>query len=142
MLGPIADFGATRDGEAVLRRIASAYQEGTREVPRLNAVFAQYSALRTTRIRVPPPPGDRTFLEVVLGELRVQEGLEERWQNLVRTVAPEAGDQQVVFGLLRLVIRQARHNAEQLHAPAPIPFDEALPPQFEQTLERIWRKIP
>jgi hypothetical protein len=99
--------------------------------------FRQYEDLRTTRI---PPSLDRETLEAVLEELRVQESLEQRWQDLVRTVAPEAGDQPSVFELLRLVIRQAQFDAEQLNKGiVRIPYEQALPPQFEQSLQAIVR---
>lgn len=126
----------------VLGQIAFTYQSATTGVTGPNRAFAQYEDLRTTGIPSTSPPVDREFLEAVLEELRVQESLEERWQNLVRTVAPEAGNQQSVFELLRLVIRQAQHDAQQLRVGTVMtPFDEALPPQYGQTLERILRKI-
>ena len=68
-----------------------------------------------------------------------QEDLEERSQNLVRTVRrPEAGDQEWVFRLLKLVIKQAAYDAEQLAAVTRLPrAPTALPPQFEQSLEEL-----
>ncbi len=143
LLGPITSLPPVGVSPEVLRQIALAYQTATTGVTGLNRAFAQYADLRTTGIPTTSPPVDREFLEAVLEELRVQESLEERWQNLVRTVAPEAGNQQSVFELLRRVIRQAQYEAEHLVVitPPSIPFDEALPPQYEQTLERILRKI-
>jgi hypothetical protein len=141
--GPIATLPVAGFPE-VLRQIALTYQAATSGVTGPDRAFAQYEDLRTTGIPTTSPPVNQEFLEAVLEELRVQESLEERWQNLVRTVAPEAGNQQSVFELLRLVIRQAQYDAEHLvaavHVP-PIPFDEALPPQYEQTLERILGRI-
>jgi hypothetical protein len=146
--GPIFDSKTGRFGQ-VLTQIPLTYQAATTGVTGPNRALDQYSDLRTTRIPPPPsagppvvPPVDREFLEAVLEELRVQESLEERWQNLVRTVAPEAGNQQSVFELLRLVIKQAQHDAQQLRTGTVlIPYEEALPPQYEQTLERILRRI-
>jgi hypothetical protein len=147
LLGPIKDVATGGpDGqwlEQVLVQIAATYHAGTAAVPGLNRAFAQYEDLRTTHIPLPPPPVDRMFLEAVLEELRVQESLEERWQNLVRTVAPEAGDQESVFELLKLVIKQAQHDAQTLYTglrPVRIPYGEALPPQFEQSLAALVRK--
>jgi hypothetical protein len=56
-------------------------------------------------------------------------------------VAPEAGDQESVFELLKLVIEQAQHDAEHHfgRGTVRIPYEQALPPQFEQSLQEIAR---
>jgi hypothetical protein len=50
----------------------------------------------------------------------------------------EAGDQQYVFRLLKLVIRQAAHEADAGRLPRMAP---ALPQQYEQSLDIIARKV-
>jgi hypothetical protein len=81
--------------------------------------------------------------EVVVEELRVQRSLEERWENLVRTVAPEAGNRREIFDLLRTVIEQAYEDVAKfvtdIKPPALFDRPPELPPQFEQSLERISR---
>jgi hypothetical protein len=71
-------------------------------------------------------------------ELRVQMSLESRWEDLVRTVAPQAGDQESVFILLRKVIDQAMHDVNIHHLP---PLALPLPQQYEQSLAIIAGKI-
>ena len=108
----------------------------------LRRALGQYSQLRATSV---PPNIDADDLMSVAEELRVQKSLEERWQDLLRTVAPEAGDQEAVFQLLKLVIEQAESDAQEI-TPAPLTgtvlpprLPPPLPPQFEQSLERIVR---
>jgi hypothetical protein len=123
----------------VLKDIATTFGNAYSRVPALSAAVTQY--LGTTRIPA-SPPSDRMFLEAVLEELRVQESLEDRWRNLVRTVAPEAGDQEFVFELLKGVIKQAQKDAIGTigTGTAPrIPYEQRLPPQYEQSLAEIVR---
>jgi len=121
---------------AVLSDIARIFANAYSRVRALSSAVTQYLS-NTTRI---PSPLGGTFLEAVLEELRVQESLEDRWRNLVRTVAPEAGDQEFVFELLKGVIKQARQDAigDKVTAPR-IPYEQRLPPQFEQSLADIVR---
>ena len=122
-----------------LIRIQSSYQRETAGVAGLKGQFEKYLELKVTTI----PPAHMVE-EPVHEELSVQWSLEERWQNLVRTVAPEASNQREVFDLLKFVIRQANFDAAQL-ANLPKPKDlyedrrQALPPQFEQSLQEIVR---
>jgi hypothetical protein len=139
--GPISEFTSEHPWFAeVLGQIVSTYQSATTTVPSLNRAFGQYAHLRATQLPAAHPI-DRMFLEGVLEELRVQESLEQRWQDLVRTVAPEAGDQEAVFRLLKLVIEQSQHDAEHHlgRGTVRIPYEQALPPQFEQSLQEIAR---
>ena len=75
-------------------------------------------------------------------ELMVQRSLERRWRDLVRTVAPEAGNQDTVFEWLQVVIHLAL-SLGSLHIPrSDEPLElRALPPQFEETLAHIARGI-
>jgi hypothetical protein len=142
--GPIAQYAAQNpDFLDLITRIARAYQTGTAGISELTRAINRYHALPAVSL---PPNNSLNGIEVdgVLEELRVQQSLEERWQNLVRTVAPEAGDQEAVFRLLTLVIRQATFDARQTTTGAltqRIPYEEPLPPQFEQTLAQIARRI-
>jgi hypothetical protein len=76
----------------------------------------------------------------VFEELQVQMTLEDRWENLVRTVAIEAGDQSQIFALLKQIIEQAAYNVlagETLS----MRYVSPLPPQFEQSLLSIARRV-
>jgi hypothetical protein len=75
----------------------------------------------------------------MLEELDVQLTLEERWENLVRTIAIEAGDQSTIFSLLRGVIQQAAANVFNNAKPIPMRYVKPLPPQFEQSLQALVR---
>jgi len=72
-------------------------------------------------------------------ELRVQLALEGRWENLVRTLAVEAGDQSSIFVLLKLVIEQAAYDLLK-NSNLPQQLATPLPPQFEQSLQAIARR--
>jgi hypothetical protein len=77
-------------------------------------------------------------------ELRVQRSLERRWRDLVRTVAPEAGNQETVFEWLQVVIELSLHIGGMT---TPLPRSDeplelrALPPQFEESLAHLARSI-
>lgn len=75
-------------------------------------------------------------------ELMVQRSLERRWRDLVRTVAPEAGNQDTVFDWLQVVIHLAMTlgSVHIPHSDEPLEL-RALPPQFEETLAHIARGI-
>jgi hypothetical protein len=127
-----------------LEEIEKAYASGTSGVSGLQRAFKQYEGLRAVQ---PPSSLDFASLNGVIEELNVQRSLESRWQDLVRTVAPEAGDRESVFRLLRLVIAQASFDAEQLagQGVSRLPrVPTALPPQFEQSLEVLLpgRRLP
>jgi hypothetical protein len=127
----------------ILSNVARLYQTGTAGIPELNKAIGRYKALEA--VRLPPPNSlDWGLIGGALEELRVNLMLEQRWQDLVRTMAPEAGDQETVFELLKLVIEQATWDAEQsaiIGVPVRVPFEQPLPPQYEQTLERILGRI-
>jgi hypothetical protein len=142
--GPIDDAAySDTPFRRILSRIQSAYSEEKSFAARLNKTLEEYRKLGVTR--VPVDPFDWKFLEGVVEELRVQKSLEERWQKLVSTISPEAANQEPMFRLLKLIIEQARYDAEHLpRRPTTTPpflLDEtrriALPPQFEQSLAEI-----
>jgi hypothetical protein len=82
--------------------------------------------------------------KIIREELLVQRDLERRWRDLVRTVAPEAGNQDTIFDWLQVVVQLAIDYAGLTHVPrSDEPLElRALPPQYEQTLERILGRIP
>jgi hypothetical protein len=136
--GPFNPTGGLMDPlKTVLSQIATIFGNAYSRVPALRSAVRQY--LSTPRIPSPDTLADRMFLEAVLEELRVQESLEDRWRNLVRTVAPEAGDQEFVFELLKGVIKQAQQDAIGSRTAPRIPYEQRLPPQFEQSLAEIVR---
>jgi hypothetical protein len=125
----------------ILSEVARAYQTGTAGIPELDKAIKRYSGLEAVRL---PQPNSLDWQRIggALEELRVNLMLERRWQDLVRTMAPEAGDQEAVFELLKLVIEQATGDAEQTAkggVPVRVPYEQPLPPQFEQTLAEIAR---
>jgi hypothetical protein len=75
-------------------------------------------------------------------ELLVQRSLERRWRDLVRTVAPEAANQDTVFLWLQVVVALAIEMAQMTVPHHDEPFElRALPPQFEESLSYIARRI-
>ena len=81
-------------------------------------------------------------------ELLVQKSLERHWRELVRTVAPEASRQQIVFNWLQIVIMESfsvianklTHHGRTLRLPKwdqEEVRDRGFPPQFEVSLDRI-----
>jgi hypothetical protein len=138
--GPIAEFAAEDPNFlSELKEIRNTYQKANSDVARLQKAFKQYDELDTVK---QPAFLDRAELNRVAEELRVQASLEERWQDLVRTVAPEAGDQEFVFRLLKMVIEQAAYDADRLAHLTSLPRPPlALPPQYEQSLDDIARLV-
>jgi hypothetical protein len=136
---PIGHDAHREFGDA-LEAVVRAFDDASRP---LREPIRQYQQLADHYHWIPDPVDERQ-LQVVLEEIQIQEALEGRWENLVRTVSPEAGNQRMIFQLLREVIRQARSDAYALRPGAPhlpAPFDERLPRQYEQTLESILRRI-
>jgi hypothetical protein len=140
--GPIAKAA---DLTQVLSQINTTYTAAKSLVPALERAFEQYLHLEATKLPLTHPPKDPKALEqAVMEELSVQLSLEERWRNLVRTVAPEAGNQETVFRLLKLVIEQAnfdvQHNIPSVKEVPPLSFEpRQLPRQFEESLDEIVR---
>jgi hypothetical protein len=132
--GPISETFSQRE----LNQISSFYTNDAPGVDKLTLVLAGLPP-----IPAPSLTNNKQLEDAVLEELRVQWSLEERWQNLVRTVAPEAGNQDQVFGLLKTVIEQANHDAAHLTTTTPLPSLRGeirqLPRQFEESLDEIVR---
>ena len=103
--GPIADHAA-KDSSfgSDLTQISASFMSASTGLKALARAAEQYKGLNATKI---PAYVTSDHIEAVAEELRVQESLEKRWQNLVRTVAPEAGERELVFKLLDLVVQQA-----------------------------------
>ncbi|HEX3994472.1 MAG TPA: hypothetical protein VHX39_25140, partial [Acetobacteraceae bacterium] len=136
--GPIPDYVAIAPPKFIddLRQIQADYKTATLNVKGLDRTFVRYFLIPSTT--APLHPLDERQQRGLAEELRVQESLEERWENLVRTVSVEAGDQQYVFRLLKLVIRQAAYEAKVGKLPRMV---AALPQQYEQSLDIIARKV-
>jgi hypothetical protein len=136
--GPIPDYVAIAPRKFLedLQQIQADYKTATLNVKGLDRTFVRYFLIPSTT--APLQALDERQQRGLAEELRVQESLEERWENLVRTVSVEAGDQQYVFRLLKLVIRQAAYEAKVLRLPRMAP---ALPQQYEQSLDIIARKV-
>ena len=129
---------ASQDAELAndLNLIKDDFGSALRLVSGFDTTMIRYQSIPLTS----PPPLNQQMSKSVTEELRVQDTLEERWENLVRTIALEAGDQSSIFGLLKLVILQAAFellNQDSLRQP----LAEALPPQFEQTLVNILKRV-
>ena len=138
--GPIADdVNARPKGwfSGDLQRISDDYKTAACLVPGLDRTFLRYQSVSLT---VVPSTLDDKKVKCVSEELRVQLSLEERWENLVRTIAVEAGDQASVFVLLKKVIEQAAFDVLQGKA-LPMRMEPPLPPQFEQSLAGIMRRM-
>jgi hypothetical protein len=129
--------GPLRDSPpADLNAIRDAYERATRKVRGLDDAFGRYFKVALTRL-------DFSSKEVLrrglIEELQVQEILEQRWENLVRTVSIEAGDQRGIFALLRAVVEQAAYDITKKRIPSRI--INPLPEQYEQSLEMIARRV-
>jgi hypothetical protein len=125
-----------------LNNIKQEYGSATSSVSGLKGAFQRYQNISLIK-SAPPEQSPYPVLShptqrVVAEEFRVQMSLEQRWENLVRTVAIEAGDQLPIFQLLRAVIAQAAHEAGNLHLPR---MTQPLPLQYEESLDAIARKI-
>jgi hypothetical protein len=150
LAGPIANYAYSQSGPvtphqqriaADLPLIYSDFINATANVPGFSRTFQNYQAIPLTA--VPNKPQGETMRSIV-EELQVQLTLEQRWENLVSTLAIEAGDQASVFELLRLVIRQAGYdvlNGVGVTGAAHLPtrYVPPLPPQFEQSLAYLVR---
>lgn len=81
-------------------------------------------------------------IKAVREELVVQRSLERRWRDLVRTVAPEAGNQDTVFEWLQVIVAFAEGLGGLKLPHHDEPFElRALPPQFEESLSYIARRM-
>ena len=128
--GPITDARFSAD----LRSINRDFTNATSNVPGFGRPFDRYRHIPLTNIPTPPLHGE--MRKSVIEELQVQMNLEDRWEKLVSTIAIEAGDQSMIFALLRRVIEQAAYNV-LAGEPFPMRYVPPLPPQFEQTLQSI-----
>jgi hypothetical protein len=139
LLGPIAEEVNSKPNsalEADLFSIVTDFAGATLTVPGFYPSIERYQKIPLTK--VPNPPLAPEIKKSVVEELQVQMNLEDRWEKLVMTIAIEAGDQSMIFGLLKLVIEQAAYNV--LSGSLPMRYIPPLPPQFEQSLDWIVRK--
>jgi hypothetical protein len=131
---PILD--STLNGE--LESIQKDFAQAVTGVPGLNRTLVDFRNMALTNIYFQIQKA--RSMESVREELFVQLKLEDRWEKLVSTIAIEAGDQSPVFRMLEVVIRQAAF--EIFNSPLHDRQFYPLPPQFEQTLERINENMP
>jgi hypothetical protein len=132
---PIGRLLNDRGFAADLQSITADYSQAVLNAAGLRGAFKRFFEIHQT---VLPGALDERQRKSAAEELRVQESLEIRWENLVRTVAIEAGDQASIFRLLRTVIEQARYELKIHHLPRIAP---PLPQQFEQSLDLIARRV-
>jgi hypothetical protein len=119
-----------------LKSIQKDFADAVTDVPGLSRTLVDFRNMALTNIYIQKPK--IKDMDSVKEELFVQLTLEDRWEKLVSTIAIEAGDQSQVFELLELVIEQAAF--EILDSPLRDREFVPLPPQFEQSLQRIARK--
>jgi hypothetical protein len=127
--GPIADYLIHPWFKHDIERIANDYKCAVANTPNLTRTFDRYEQIKLTH--VPHHLSHPGQAKSVGEELRVQMSLETRWEDLIRTITPEAGDQKNVFFLLKKVIEQAMHDVHISHLP---PLSLPLPQQYEQSL--------
>jgi len=125
-----------------LQQINADFHAALKLVPGFESTMLRYNAVKLTfspTLHANDPNGEKK-IKSVTEELRVQLALEDRWENLVRTLAVEAGDQSSIFVLLRLVIEQAAYELLN-NTKLPQSLATPLPPQFEQSLAAIARRV-
>jgi hypothetical protein len=133
--GPIKDYLSHPAFKNDLTQIETDYGSATQDVPGLHRALRRYGHIDLTK--VPVLLSDHQE-KGVAEELRVQLMLEDRWENLVRTIAIEAGDQKSIFVLLKKIIEQAAY--ETLGGIRLPRLTQPLPPQFEQSLATLFRR--
>ncbi len=84
---------------------------------------------------VPSAPASVTeFLRVVLQELCIQEEMESRWSNLVKSMAPNCYGIDTVLTTVQQVVRDARKLVSGEECPI---FQPSIPPHWETALDAI-----
>jgi hypothetical protein len=84
------------------------------------------------------PTSIQSFLGLLQQELHIQKDMEERWFNLVQTMAPDCVPYANVFSVLATVLK----NAIDRVSGAPFEqFDIKLPPHFETSLDSLAQDI-
>jgi hypothetical protein len=140
--GPLVDYANAHGWLARdLYQIAADFHTAI-QVPGFESAMSRYDKVKLTFAPSlhPSDPNSDKKIKSVTEELRVQLALEDRWENFVRTLAVEAGDQSSIFVLLRLVIEQAAFELLN-HSKLPQSLATPLPPQFEQSLAAIARRV-
>ena len=130
---------------AEIQRLITALQPaaGDRfiEMNSLTALFSSVqrgqARLRQDQIDVTPPAGLDSFegfLGIVQQELCIQKIMEERWENLVKTMAPDCFGLDDVFDMLGRLIDGAIARVSGSLCPSSAP---SIPPHFETSLDSI-----
>jgi hypothetical protein len=134
--GPIQDANSGKF-LSDLTSINTDFLSATGPVPGFAGPLQRYRNIGLTTL---PDSLTDKMAKSVVEELQVQLKLEDRWENLVSTIAIEAGDQSAIFALLRKVIEQAAYNIFSLTVKGytlPERYIPPLPPQFEQSLQKM-----
>lgn len=97
--------------------------------------------LQAASAMVVPAPSTAlgSFLTILSQELCIQEDMEENWENLVRTMAPDCAGLTQVFGQVKGVIKTAIGLVSGIECP---PFGVSIPPHFETSLDGIADDVP
>jgi hypothetical protein len=111
------------------------------EMNNLTALFSSVqrgqARLRQNQIDVTPPAGLDSFegfFGIVQQELCIQKTMEERWENLVKTMAPDCFGLDDVFDMLGRLIDGAIARVSGSVCPS---FAPSIPPHFETSLDSI-----
>jgi hypothetical protein len=102
-----------------------------------SAVQRGQARLRQHQVDVTPPVGldsFEAFLGLVQQELCIQKATEERWENLVKTMAPNCFGLDDVFDMLGRLIDGAIERVSGSSCPSTAP---SIPPHFETSLDSI-----
>jgi len=85
-------------------------------------------------INVEMPRSVQGFLELFQQELCLQADTEARWENLVRTMAPNCAGMSEIFGTVSSVIQAAIDKVSVVECPELKP---SIPPHFETSLDSM-----
>jgi hypothetical protein len=103
----------------------------------INFIIAVYNELPKLDFENPKQPSAPAFIEptfdVISQELCIHKDAESRWENLVRTMAPDCRGIQNVFDSMEAIINKAIKAVGGICDQ----FEPSLPPHFETSLDSI-----
>ncbi len=108
--------------------VFSAAQQG------LLLLSANRNDLRPNTVLPPQPLSLTSFLSILQQELCIQADMEERWRNLVKSMAPNCFGIDAVLDSLEQVIEGARGLVSGEVCPI---FQPSIPPHYETALDAI-----
>ena len=104
-------------------------------------ILALYKKVQEAQVRllnfgvdVVLPSSVQDFLGILQQELCQQADTEDRWENLVRTMAPNCAGLTEVFNAIAQVIQDAIDKVSVIECPE---FKPSIPPHFETSLDSI-----